>query len=133
MGIDKYLGGCENPYEHIDEQIRDAVTGPIATQKSDRGTTYYVGMVKRGRTFATVQPNIWLYVDPSVRKGIDATHPPRAVTQADVFQQVPDNEKWRSSFGHRMKVDTGTDCELSDEELSAIRQSYAQVKRSVLR
>ncbi|WP_137284437.1 hypothetical protein [Halorussus salinisoli] len=133
MGLSDFEPPCENPYECIDEQVRECIDGPVGRQESDEGYTYYVGMVKRGRAFVTVQPNVWLYLDPSVRSGIDAYSPPQAVSEHQQFERVPDGEKWRSSFGHRVKVRPVGECELSAQTIRAVRQSYGQVRRTTLR
>lgn len=120
-----------DPHARIGEQIQELIDGPVARRKSDKGYTYYVGMVRKGRSFTTVQPNIWIYVDPSVRSGITVSHPPEIVTVSDEFEPVPSKEKWGNSFGHRATFDPVPDCELSDDVKVAILKSYKQVERPI--
>lgn len=122
---------CQNPYESIDNQIRDAVSGGVAKRKSGSGYTYYVKSTGHGNSFTSVQPNIWIYVDPSIRQRINASLAPSAIRTTDNFEPVPENEHFKDSFGYRHQTSEFECCDLPDSVLDAITESYRQVQKSI--
>lgn len=133
MGLGTFVtrDRCEEPYEAIDKQIREAVPGRVARQQSGNGFTYYVKTTGHGNSFATVQPNIWIYTDPTVRKGINFSLTPFHIRTTDYFEPVPDNEQFNSSFGYRHETSEFECCDLPEPVLEAVAESYTKVENSV--